>query len=438
MCIRDRSLNPVYIVKKLEFDKDLVEYIWPNPVQERSVFLNDCVNYEVLFKENALNQDSKVQFKLSVAEIGAEEVLSELVVDMDVSQAKEDQVIHRAIAGKLVEKVEGNNERLGLEDVTVFYPNVNDLQERTNFVKKIALKYQVLSRECSAVPVQDEGVQKKGQLGEALITSDALNQQFMIRIIVRTLTEGDSVFYVNQTMTIKAVKELSVKFKTLPSSRLTLFYNGKQLEDQYTVKDYGLTYDSVLYLIPRLKGGDNKIEVKVYRRDQQTFLYEKVDKEMTCVQLRKALSDLTKIPFSEIMIKPDFFNKSEEKVGKLYVKDMCFLVHPKSFVTQKNFSDLERLVILQSEKGAWTNEQEVAAVLNIQIPPAPEVLTSKKPIGSSHLWWTLVVLHFLEKRFAKERGKWWLIAAKAETWLRLFDVSVPRYTIILNRLFESS
>lgn len=57
------------------------------------------------------------------------------------------------------------------------------------------------------------------------------------------------------TMTIATIKDEVMKKQNIPVAQQRLIFNGKQLEDQYTVADYNINPDDVIHLVLRLRGG---------------------------------------------------------------------------------------------------------------------------------------------------------------------------------------
>ncbi|GLJ51507.1 hypothetical protein SUGI_1094910 [Cryptomeria japonica] len=60
---------------------------------------------------------------------------------------------------------------------------------------------------------------------------------------------------IEPTDTIERIKELVEQREGIPPLQQKLIYGGKQLNDEKTVKDYGLEGGSVLHLVLALRGG---------------------------------------------------------------------------------------------------------------------------------------------------------------------------------------
>eukprot|EP01017_Pseudomicrothorax_dubius_P045062 TRINITY_DN7726_c0_g1_i1.p1 TRINITY_DN7726_c0_g1~~TRINITY_DN7726_c0_g1_i1.p1 ORF type:complete len:170 (+),score=24.50 TRINITY_DN7726_c0_g1_i1:3-512(+) len=65
------SLHPAFLVTKVEYDKSLIEYIYPNPQSRTYIVLNDPLNFYILFKEGALNHTNSAKIKVELVRVGS-------------------------------------------------------------------------------------------------------------------------------------------------------------------------------------------------------------------------------------------------------------------------------------------------------------------------------------------------------------------------------
>lgn len=72
---------------------------------------------------------------------------------------------------------------------------------------------------------------------------------------VKTLTGKTICISLNDDMTIRRVKEEVAALENIPVEQQRLVYQGKQLEDNQTVKYYEISEGATLHLVLRLKGG---------------------------------------------------------------------------------------------------------------------------------------------------------------------------------------
>ena len=74
-------------------------------------------------------------------------------------------------------------------------------------------------------------------------------------ILLKTLQGKTIPMEVANGDTIQSVKSRIHEKEGIPIDQQRLVFNGKQLEDQNTISDYGITSDSSVHLVLRLKGG---------------------------------------------------------------------------------------------------------------------------------------------------------------------------------------
>lgn len=75
------------------------------------------------------------------------------------------------------------------------------------------------------------------------------------QIFIKMLTGDSLAVDRNPQMTVAQLKELISAKQSLPVDQQRLVYQGKQLEDDMTLQDYGIEDNSSIHLILRLRGG---------------------------------------------------------------------------------------------------------------------------------------------------------------------------------------
>lgn len=74
-------------------------------------------------------------------------------------------------------------------------------------------------------------------------------------IYIRTLNGKNISIDVNDTDTIKSLKDKITDIEGVSADQQRLVFNGKQMEDGNTIQDYGIQEDSSIHLVLRLRGG---------------------------------------------------------------------------------------------------------------------------------------------------------------------------------------
>lgn len=75
------------------------------------------------------------------------------------------------------------------------------------------------------------------------------------QIYIKTLQGKSITLEVNDDDTIESVKKKINDIEGIPLDQQRLVFNGKQLEDANTLKDYMIDADSTIHLVLRLRGG---------------------------------------------------------------------------------------------------------------------------------------------------------------------------------------
>ena len=73
------------------------------------------------------------------------------------------------------------------------------------------------------------------------------------QILIKTLQGKTITLDVSDTDTISSIKDKIRDIEGIPSDQQRLVFNGKQLEDNQTIGDYGIQADSNIHLVLRLR-----------------------------------------------------------------------------------------------------------------------------------------------------------------------------------------
>ena len=127
-------------------------------------------------------------------------------------------------------------------------------------------------------------------------------------IFVMLLTGNIVTLEVEPSDTIENIKEKIQDRKGIPLDQQTLNFNGLQLQDEFTLSDYGICNESTLYLSVKIRPG-MQIYVKTWTRKVITLRVEVMN---TIEYLKKIIQDKEGIPFDQQILSFDGIQLKDE------------------------------------------------------------------------------------------------------------------------------
>ncbi len=107
--------------------------------------------------------------------------------------------------------------------------------------------------------IQDYGIQSESSIHLVLrLRGGGAGEGGSKQIFIKTLQGKTITLDVNDADSIDTIKSKICDIEGIPKDQQRLVFNGKQLEDNNTIQDYGIQSESSIHLVLRLRGGGSK------------------------------------------------------------------------------------------------------------------------------------------------------------------------------------
>ncbi|GLJ28938.1 hypothetical protein SUGI_0570840 [Cryptomeria japonica] len=103
-----------------------------------------------------------------------------------------------------------------------------------------------------------------------------ISEESTFHLVIQSLSAGETMtLEVKSSDTIDSVKEKIQEWKGIPPDQQCLFFVSKRFENSHTLASYNIISDSVVHLVPRLRGGGRSREGEF----KVSFSFEKIENE---------------------------------------------------------------------------------------------------------------------------------------------------------------
>lgn len=151
-----------------------------------------------------------------------------------------------SISGTIAFDVESTDSIGNIKQIIQDKEGINAKQQRLNFAGRLLDDDKTLN---------DYNIDKDSTLNLSIGLLGGGLESGVKQIYIKTLQGKNITLEVNDDDTIESIKKKITDIEGIPQDQQRLVFNGKQLEDANTLKDYNIDADSTIHLVLRLRGG---------------------------------------------------------------------------------------------------------------------------------------------------------------------------------------
>ena len=171
----------------------------------------------------------------------------------------------------IIKTLQGKNITLDVSDsdsIGSIKDKIRDIEGIPVDQQRLVFNGKQLEDNCS---IGDYGIQADSSIHLVLRLrgggkGDGISGEGTKQIIIKTLQGKNITLDVSDSDSIGSIKDKIRDIEGIPVDQQRLVFNGKQLEDNCSIGDYGIQADSSIHLVLRLRGGKKKLVKKIINK----------------------------------------------------------------------------------------------------------------------------------------------------------------------------
>ena len=416
----ERSMKPYYEIYDFKYNEGLISDSnfkrTSGDARERiKVVKGEKLNLSGFLRRSVETlADFTIRFKSQLIDGGERKGEEQWMIKIPITEAIENSSLHKILALELINKITSNN------------------QEKMPFHAKcrcidLALNNKVLTQFTAFF----------AKIQETYICPSLQSELSSKHIIIKLNTGEALIFDLRPNELIEQLKERIITKANLKYSQIRLILGGKELEDSRTQSFYRIQPNSIVHMIPRVRGGGPvpavisflfKIkDTRTGRIGSKAYNYNSGDK---FDDLFEELSNDFNLSQDDIILRINdtIYKLSTKKSKKLDFGghfDVIELLVPTPVTHQTNKGALlVKIVESQDLDGFWEYTNDLWILIQKVVTKKPNrakiASMGARPAGkqAERVWMTKIVFEVLKRNFASNKKKLRLIMRKAKRWLK--------------------